>query len=81
MCVPRKGALTEVCATMNSTPLTAVSSNTDAPTVLTPATILTQKVSQSVPIFPPFEVKNKIKFPWRQVQFLAEQFWTRWKER
>ena len=73
--------MAEVCAIMNSRPLTAVSSDPDAPTVLSPATILTQKVGQSVEPFPPFGIKDMIKSQWRQVQFLAEQFWTQWRER
>ena len=73
--------MAEVCAIMNCRPLTAVSLDPDAPTVLSPATILTQKVGQSVEPFPPFGIKNMIKSQWRQVQFLDEQFWTQWDER
>ena len=66
---------------MNSRPLTAVSSDPETPTVLSSATILTQKVGQPVEPSPPFGIKDTIKSQWRQVQFLAEQFWTPWKER
>lgn len=70
--------MAEVTAIINSRPLVPVSSDADSPLILTPAMILTQR--QSVP--PPpgkFTEKDLYKQQWRQVQSLADQFWTRWK--
>ncbi|XP_062594609.1 uncharacterized protein LOC134256031 [Saccostrea cucullata] len=73
--------MAEICAIMNSRPLAAVSTDPDSPTVLSPATILTQKTGQRVEPFQHFGVKDMIKSQWRQVQVLADQFWTQWRER
>ncbi|XP_065939434.1 uncharacterized protein [Magallana gigas] len=73
--------MAEVCAIMNSRPLAAVSSDPDSPTVLSPATKLTQKTGQCVESFPQFGVKDMMKSQWRQVQALAEQLWNQWRDR
>ncbi|XP_036067154.1 uncharacterized protein LOC118598516 [Oryzias melastigma] len=70
--------MAEVTAIINSRPLVPVSSDPEAPELLTPAMLLTQK--QSAP--PPpgnFTEKDLYKRQWRQVQCLADQFWSRWK--
>ncbi|KAJ8007682.1 hypothetical protein DPEC_G00096700 [Dallia pectoralis] len=66
--------MAEVTAIINSRPLV----DADYPLILTPSMLLTQK--QSVP--PPpgkFTEKDLFKQQWRQVQSLANQFWSRWK--
>ncbi|KAK7938661.1 hypothetical protein WMY93_001987 [Mugilogobius chulae] len=70
--------MAEVTSIINSRPLVSVSSDPEVPQILTPAMLLTRK--QSVP--PPpgkFTEKDLYKQQWRQVQRLADQFWSRWK--
>ncbi|XP_037100938.1 uncharacterized protein LOC119118200 [Syngnathus acus] len=66
--------MAEVAAIINARPLIPVS--TDDPFILTPATLLTQKVS--VPSAPVGDwIKDLHKSQWRQVQHLAQTFWDR----
>ncbi|XP_061774720.1 uncharacterized protein LOC133564417 [Nerophis ophidion] len=68
----------EVAAVINARPLIPVSTDPDDPLILTPATLLTQKVSfPSAPVGD--WIKNLHKSQWRQVQHLAQTFWNRWK--
>nr|XP_049612640.1 uncharacterized protein LOC125990052 isoform X1 [Syngnathus scovelli] len=69
----------EVAAIINARPLIPVSTDPDDPFILTPATLLTQKVS--VPSAPVGDwIKDLHKSQWRQVQHLAQTFWDRWKK-
>lgn len=71
--------MAEVGAIINARPLAPVSTDPDDPFILTPATLLTQKVSpSSAPIGD--WVKDLHKHQWRQVQHLAQTFWDRWKK-
>jgi hypothetical protein len=65
-----------VSAIMNSRPLAPLS--TEAPEILSPSMILTQKPS---PLPPPgkFTPKDLHAAQWRQVQYLANVVWARWK--
>lgn len=68
----------EVSAIINARPLTPVSTDPDAPFLLTPAMLLTQK--GAVP--PPpgeFSDRDLHQSQWRQVQARASTFWTRWR--
>lgn len=71
--------LAEVTAIVNSRPLVPVSTDPSFPLILTPATLLTQKVG--VPSMPPdnFNESDLYKRQWRQVQHLSNVFWHRWK--
>ena len=72
--------LTEVEAIVNDRPLTTVSDSPDDLQPLSPAQLLTQKSSV---VMPPPGVFQKgdmyLKQRWRYVQYLANQFWTRWR--
>ncbi|XP_036418652.1 uncharacterized protein LOC118802279 [Colossoma macropomum] len=70
--------MTEVSAIINARPLVPVSTDPDAPFILTPNTLLTQKVGA----FPPMEGlsgKDLYRSQWKQTQVLASTFWSRWK--
>ena len=72
--------MAEVTAIVNNRPLTAISSDPSAPELLTPSTLLTQK---TLPLKPPpgnFVPQDLYAKQWRQVQFLANRFWSRWKK-
>ena len=72
--------LAEVCAIVNSRPLVPVSTDPEAPEILTPATILTMKTT---PLYAPpgdyTQTTNTFGRQWRRVQHLAETFWSRWR--
>ncbi|XP_061829090.1 uncharacterized protein [Nerophis lumbriciformis] len=71
--------MAEVAAIINARPLIPVSTDPDDPLILTPATLLTQKVS--IPSAPVGDwIKDLHKSQWRQVQHLAQTFWSRWKK-
>lgn len=72
--------LAEVSAIINSRPLVPVSADPESPALLTPATLLTQKLG-SVPS-PPEEPSsgNIYQKRWKHVQHLANCFWSRWKK-
>ncbi|KAK0150328.1 hypothetical protein N1851_008573 [Merluccius polli] len=71
--------MAEVAAIINARPLVPVSTDPDEPFILTPATLLTQKVSiLSAPVDD--QVKDLHKHQWRQVQHLAHTSWNRWKK-
>ncbi|XP_032401557.1 uncharacterized protein LOC116707960 [Xiphophorus hellerii] len=71
--------MAEVVAIINSRPLLPVSTDPSDPVILTPATLLTQKTG--VPSVPPEDpnVKDLCKQQWRQVQHLAQTFWSKWR--
>nr|XP_034959566.1 uncharacterized protein LOC118079487 [Zootoca vivipara] len=72
--------MAEVAAIINARPLTPLSNDPEEPFLLTPATLLTQKIE--VVSTPPGEFTNKDLHlrQWRQVQSLANTFWDRWKK-
>ncbi|XP_056458730.1 uncharacterized protein LOC130392274 [Gadus chalcogrammus] len=71
--------MAEVSAIINARPLTTISTDADAPLLLTPNTILTQKVCCPYP--PPgcFVDADLHRQQWRRVQHLANTFWERWR--
>ena len=72
--------MAEVTAIVYSRPLLPVPSDLEMPEILTPATLLTQKsrALKSIPgSFSSTELYSKL---WRQVQHLANMFWTRWRK-
>ena len=73
--------MAEVSAIINSRPLVPVSTDPEAPLILTPAMLLTQKteyVFQSDELGD-FNKKDLYLVEWRRVQALAKMFWTRWR--
>ncbi|XP_047671761.1 uncharacterized protein LOC125145112 [Tachysurus fulvidraco] len=70
--------MAEVTAIINARPLVPVSADPEQPFILSPSMLLTQKTG--VP--PPpgdFTDKDLYTKQWRQVQALANHFWTRWR--
>ena len=70
----------ELLAIVNARPIAALPSDTDDPQPLSPAMLLTMKTRPAGP--PPGQFVRTdiyVRLPWRRVQFLAEQFCTRWK--
>ena len=72
--------MAEVAAIINARPLIPVSSDPADPVILTPTTLLTQKVS--VPSAPSEDGRatDIFKRQWRQRQHLAQTFWSKWRK-
>ena len=71
--------LAEAGAIINSTPLTAISTNPDDPKPLSPAMLLTMKSDPHPQIPDHFEAPDVYsRKRWKQTQFLANEFWKRW---
>jgi hypothetical protein len=72
--------LAEVSGIVNARPIATIPSDIDDPQPLTPATLLTMKTR---PLLPPpgvfVEQDLYSRRRWRRAQYLAEQFWFRWK--
>ncbi|VDI02924.1 Hypothetical predicted protein [Mytilus galloprovincialis] len=71
--------LSEVTAIVNARPLVPVSTDPESPCVLCPAMLLTHKTNQDNVSFPTFGKKDMLKSQWKHTQFLAEEFWNRWR--
>ena len=72
--------MAEVTAIVNARPITTIPSDSDEPQPLSPAMLLTMKVQPLS--FPPGEFVAADLYSrchWRRVQYLADQFWVRWK--
>lgn len=70
--------MAEVAAIMNGRPLVPVSSDPQQPELLTPSTLLTQKIT-SVPAPPgDFDPKDMYCKQWKQ--YFVNSFWKRWRE-
>ncbi|XP_051792766.1 uncharacterized protein LOC127530319 [Acanthochromis polyacanthus] len=71
--------MAEVTAIINARPLTPISSDPESPFLLTPTSLLTQKVCTLPPPPGTFDNKDLHRQQWRQVQHLANTFWYRWR--
>nr|XP_022300905.1 uncharacterized protein LOC111109110 [Crassostrea virginica] len=71
--------MAEVCAIVNSRPLTPLSEN-PSEYALTPAMILTHKTGPLPNSIPTIDPKELYKSQWRFVQNLASEFWRKWKD-
>lgn len=69
----------EVSGIMNGRPLVPVSSDPEAPLILTSAILLTHKTCSIPPPPGSFTQKDLFKAEWKRVQNPAEIFWTRWR--
>ena len=72
--------MAEVVAIVNARPISALPSDPDDPRPLSPAMLLTMKTRPAGP--PPgqfFQPDLYARRRWRRVQYLADQFWTRWR--
>ncbi|XP_062582062.1 uncharacterized protein LOC134243851 [Saccostrea cucullata] len=71
--------MAEVMAIMNSRPLVPVSTDVEAPFVLSPQILLTQKTHEVPSEFQDLDVKDMYRSQWKMVQVMANTFWKRWK--
>lgn len=72
--------LMEVCAILNARPLVAISTDPDAPQVLSPDMFIHQKTAHTLQLdIPEFGTKDSLRSSWKHVQYLADQFWQRWQ--
>lgn len=72
--------MAEVSAIVNARPIAALPTDTDNPQPLSPAMLLTMKTRPlcSPPgVFLPVDLYARRR--WRRVQYLADQFWLRWR--
>ena len=70
----------EVSAIVNARPIAAVPTDVDDPTPLSPSSLLTMKMRPLAP--PPGEFTSSDLYArrwWRRAQYLADQFWLRWR--
>lgn len=75
--------LLEAAAIVNSTPLWEVSPDPNDPAPLCPSSLLTLKPDIDSPKLGIFKNQDLLAYGkrrWRRVQFLADQFWVRWRE-
>lgn len=72
--------MAEVTAVMNSRPLVPISSDPEAPAVLTPAMLLTQKSETLSAPVGDFDINDLSNKHWKRVQGLADAFWKRWRQ-
>ena len=73
--------LVEVTGIVNSHPITTIPSDTDKPQPLTPTMLLTMKAHPLGPTPGQFIRQDLyVRNWWRKAQYLADQFWVRWKE-
>ncbi|XP_033727676.1 uncharacterized protein LOC117317008 [Pecten maximus] len=70
----------EVTAILNSRPITQVSTDPDHPEILTPSSLLTQKVGIPHEPFGDLTVKDMYRAQWSSVQVLANKFWSRFSK-
>lgn len=71
--------MAEVSAIVNARPLIPVSTDPEAPLILTPSMLLTQKMGASLSPATEFSKGDLLKNQWKRVQALAETFWARWR--
>ncbi|XP_052818318.1 uncharacterized protein LOC128244343 [Mya arenaria] len=71
--------MVEVCSIVNARPIVPVATDSSVPEILSPSSILTQKVDFVTKEFEHLTLKDIYKSEWRRVQVLANQFWQRWR--
>ncbi|XP_059085630.1 uncharacterized protein LOC131882492 [Tigriopus californicus] len=74
--------LLEATAIVNSTPLWDISFDPNDPTPLSPSSLLTLREGNQSPNIGVFSKDDLLAYGkkrWRRVQFLADQFWVRWR--
>ncbi|XP_059841364.1 uncharacterized protein LOC132402527 [Hypanus sabinus] len=72
--------MAEVTAIINAQSFLPVSSDPENPFILSPSTLLTQKAGAPPPPGD-FSDRDLYTKQWRQVQALANQFWSRWRQK
>ncbi|XP_048730040.2 uncharacterized protein LOC125647403 [Ostrea edulis] len=72
--------LMDVSAILNARPFVEVSTDPDAPQVLSPDMLIHQNTVHTSQLdIPVFGTKDALRSSWKQVQYLADQFWQRWR--
>lgn len=74
--------LQEACAIVNSTPLWEISADPLDPVPLSPSMLLTMKETPNHSSLESFSSHDVLAYGgsrWRRVQYLAQQFWSRWR--
>ena len=71
--------MAEVCAVVNSRPITAISTDPESPVILSPNILLTQKQGQVPPVSGELTLKDTYSANWKHVQVLSDMFWTKWQ--
>lgn len=66
--------LVEASAIINSRPLTAISTDSDSPFILTLSILLTQKTNEVDELICNTDAKDLLKVQWGRVQHLAKMF-------
>ncbi|XP_062585397.1 uncharacterized protein LOC134247072 [Saccostrea cucullata] len=69
----------EVCAIINSRPITPISTDPEEPLVINPSMILTGKVDFLPVISHSLDIKDVHRAQWKHAQVLADIFWQYWK--
>ena len=69
--------MAEVCAIVNARPLVPVSTDPENPQILSPAMLLTQKITGIVHL-DNIDEKDLYRVQWKRVQALADIFRKRW---
>ena len=72
--------MAEACAIVNSRPLVPVSSDWEAPEILSPSSILTFKGNECSAQLAMLDLKDLYRKQWKQVKHLADRFWNQWRK-
>lgn len=72
--------LAEVSAIVNALPITPVSTDPEAPAILSPSMLLTQKIDSVIIPSVFFSINDMYKAYWKRVQALSDIFRSRWKK-
>ena len=70
----------EVCAIINSRPITPISTDPDEPMIISPYMILTGKVDFLPVVSDSLDIKDIHRAQWKHVQVLADIFWRHWRK-
>jgi hypothetical protein len=74
--------MAEVTSIVNHRPIVPVSTDSDNPFVLSPAVLLTQKMSSSAntDYIGDLDTKDLLRAEWKRVMCLSNTFWSRWRK-
>ncbi|KAH3817028.1 hypothetical protein DPMN_118554 [Dreissena polymorpha] len=72
--------MAEVSAIVNARPIVPVSSDPECPQVLSPSALLNLKLDPDKQPVDHQSIKNLYKDQWKRVQYLAGEFWLRWRK-
>ncbi|KAK3100574.1 hypothetical protein FSP39_022032 [Pinctada imbricata] len=72
--------MAEVCAILNSRPITTLDSDPTNPMVLSPNILLTRKQGDVVRLSDGLSMKDMYSAQWKHVQILSDVFWKKWRE-